>query len=848
MDLATAYVGVQLRDTGIAQQAARAGKTAGDAAGKAIEQGLDTGSKQGAKRAADNITDVAGKIRNAFALGAAVAGLKNVIDAASNLNEEVSKSQVIFGDAAGEIREFAKSADAIGLSEQAALQATGTFAVFGKAAGLAGDDLVDFSQKSATLATDLASFFNTSPEQAIQAIGAAFRGESEPIRAYGVLLNEASLKQEALDQGLITTTTGTLPQAARVQAAYGLIMKQTTDAQGDFARTADGAANKQRILAAEFENARASLGQSLLPVFKDLLSVAQVLIDVFNQLPEPLKLAGIALGAFAALRGPLGGLVGVVKQLGLGFAAANPYIIAAVGIITAATVIFADMGNGIDETTPKYKDFAKAVKDSSKSIENSNDAFIEQALAADDVGAAMTRLGVSSADVAKVVRGNRDDALTYVDSLRQVAGGNDEATAAVDTLATEIANLQWSQYAAAALQFNGAVKSIGVDGIAKAAEAAGASKEQVEGLTAAFANGTTTATALALTGINVAATMDQVRDAMNDASKAAGGANNDFAGLTNANDTMNVSLQATEDAFSGAADAAKALKDALDLLIGTNVDLDKATDKAIEQEQKVAETLKKNGATLDDYTEKGRDNQEAIRNSVEAELSYADALIKSGGSTDDAAQKLNEYRSRLVETMVQTGLTREEAEAYVNQLGLTPEKISTAVELAHLEEEKTRLSNWLTSLEGVPKDKKTEIQALIDQGKIAEAEQELNTLARNRTVTFGVRVVGGEQVDTVGGHVGGTVVSGTRAHGGPVIAGHLYRVNEFGPTRPEFFVPGSDGKVVPLGAALTSTTGRPAVPSLSIANNFYGDINGVDDLERVLDARDRRLAAMLGAM
>ena len=40
---------------------------------------------------------------------------------------------------------------------------------------------------------DLASFHNTSPEEAIEAIGSAFRGEAEPMRKYGVLLDDASL-------------------------------------------------------------------------------------------------------------------------------------------------------------------------------------------------------------------------------------------------------------------------------------------------------------------------------------------------------------------------------------------------------------------------------------------------------------------------------------------------------------------------------------------------------------------------------------------------------------------------------------------------------------------------------
>jgi hypothetical protein len=112
------------------------------------------------------------------------------------------------------------------------------------------------------------------PEDAIQAIGAALRGEAEPIRRYGILLNDATLKNEALALGLIKTTKEALSPANKVLAAQAAIYKQTADAQGDFARTSDGLANSQRILAANIEDVKITLGESLLPValkFSDFL-------------------------------------------------------------------------------------------------------------------------------------------------------------------------------------------------------------------------------------------------------------------------------------------------------------------------------------------------------------------------------------------------------------------------------------------------------------------------------------------------------------------------------------------------------------------------------------------------
>jgi len=201
------------------------------------------------------------------AVGALGAAAFTAVQKASNLNEQISKAGVIFGQSSDEVEKFARTANrSLGLSTTAALNAASTFATFGKAAGLAGRDLVTFSTEFVTLASDLASFNNTSTDQAINAIGAALRGESEPLRAYGVLLNDATLKAAAMELG-IYSGSGALGQQAKILAAQKVIYKQTGDAQGDFGRTSGGLANQQKILSATLENVQTNLGMALLPLF-----------------------------------------------------------------------------------------------------------------------------------------------------------------------------------------------------------------------------------------------------------------------------------------------------------------------------------------------------------------------------------------------------------------------------------------------------------------------------------------------------------------------------------------------------------------------------------------------------
>jgi hypothetical protein len=236
---------------------------------------------------------------------AAAVGAFKAIQKASDLAESVSKIDTIFGEGAQGVADFSKTAaKELGISEQSVYDAAGTFGVFGKAAGLGGQDLTDFSNKFTTLSADLASFNNTSPEDAMEAIGAALRGESEPLRRYGVMLDDAALKAEAMAQG-IYNGKGPLTQQQKVLAATGAIFKQTNDAQGDFAKTSGGLANQQRIFKAQLDNLVTTIGGKLLPIFMKLTNfISTKLGPTIGMLTKAFEKDGLA-GIIKVVQGQL---------------------------------------------------------------------------------------------------------------------------------------------------------------------------------------------------------------------------------------------------------------------------------------------------------------------------------------------------------------------------------------------------------------------------------------------------------------------------------------------------------------------------------------------------------------
>lgn len=215
------------------------------------------------------------------ALGAGMVAfnfIKDAIQSASDLNEALNLSTSIFKENSSAIQEWAKSgADAFGLSTTEAIQSAAGYANLFQNVGVGIDQATQQSRQLVEVSADMASAFNTTVPDAVQAISAGLRGEAEPLRRYGVMLDDVTLKAKAMEMGMYDGK-GVLSQVAKAQAAYNIVLDKTATIQGDFQKTAEDPANATRILQANVENLKAALGQDLLPVMKEVLATTQGIV------------------------------------------------------------------------------------------------------------------------------------------------------------------------------------------------------------------------------------------------------------------------------------------------------------------------------------------------------------------------------------------------------------------------------------------------------------------------------------------------------------------------------------------------------------------------------------------
>lgn len=308
----------------------------------AVELSLSDKFSQGLDKTRTNLDKWGQSLRDTgqkFTLGLTtpiVAGFGFMIKSASDLNETMTATESVFGSSAKDIKAWAKTADrSLGMSQESALQAATTFAGMGKTAGLAGNDLVGFSTELTTTAADLSSFWNMPSGQVLDDLRSGLAGESEPLRKYNIFLTEADVAQRAM---LMSgkANADQLTAGEKIAARAALIQEQLGDAQGDFAKTSGGLANKLRILNARVKNVAAAFGALLLPYALRLTNAFMKLADWFDKLSPRSKGLVLILLALAAAIGPVLIAIGLMLPAIALLLGPLGLVILAVGLLAAA--------------------------------------------------------------------------------------------------------------------------------------------------------------------------------------------------------------------------------------------------------------------------------------------------------------------------------------------------------------------------------------------------------------------------------------------------------------------------------------------------------------------------------
>ncbi|WP_292366077.1 MULTISPECIES: hypothetical protein [unclassified Methanoculleus] len=241
--------------------------------------------------------------------------------AAGDAAETQSKFEQVFQGMTADAEAWAESyGDAAGRATTDLQDMLATTMSIVKAMGMGYSEGTEFSETLTQLSVDLASFNNTADSEAFTALRSAITGEYEALKRYGIVVNEAKVQQELLNMG-VKGGTKAATDAEKAQARMNIILRATTDAQGDAERTAESFSNQEKALAADMKELGETVGRDLLPIAKSGIDIVRQMINGYERLDDSTRTVILITGGFAAALGPAiwlaGSMVSAIGQIRL---------------------------------------------------------------------------------------------------------------------------------------------------------------------------------------------------------------------------------------------------------------------------------------------------------------------------------------------------------------------------------------------------------------------------------------------------------------------------------------------------------------------------------------------------
>jgi phage-related protein len=202
----------------------------------------------------------------AATLSAGVAAIGATVRSAGALEQSMGAIDTVFRESAGQMHQWsASAATSVGLAKNDYNELSVLIGSQLKNAGTPMDELAGKTNNLVTAGADMASMFGGTTKEAVEAISSALKGERDPIERYGVSLNEAKIQAKMAEDAMNGVTYASEEQA-KAAATLALIMEQTADANGNFARESQTYEGVMQRLGASWQNVTTTIGQGFLPI------------------------------------------------------------------------------------------------------------------------------------------------------------------------------------------------------------------------------------------------------------------------------------------------------------------------------------------------------------------------------------------------------------------------------------------------------------------------------------------------------------------------------------------------------------------------------------------------------
>jgi len=266
------------------------------------------------KLAKDHDKAGAGIEQRWMAMTAALAGATAVvgfsIKAASDATEMWNRFDATLGENADAVRAWAKEyGKSVRLATEDIAESASVIGPIVDSYGRPMEESVNLTTKLTQAVFDLSSVMNLDLQQAQQSIISGMAGEAEALRRYGIMIDVTTVKQWALEKGLINTNEELDIQTQRFLTSQKLLADmEARGFTGDLTKTAREFANAYRAMGSQFTDFRRTLGEEFMVMVKPAVNFLADFLGIMNQHPIIGKMTAkllnlvMMLAAFPLLR------------------------------------------------------------------------------------------------------------------------------------------------------------------------------------------------------------------------------------------------------------------------------------------------------------------------------------------------------------------------------------------------------------------------------------------------------------------------------------------------------------------------------------------------------------------
>lgn len=243
----------------------------------------------GTKKLTSCFSSFTSKVRGATAAFRVVSNtLGSWFKESNDYVEALNLFKVAMGDCAEAAMKYAKTVEAVmGIDLKEWLTYQGAFYQMAAGYGIVSSSSERMSQNLTQLAYDLSSLWNTDVETAFQKLQSGMSGQIKGLKAWGINVSVAQLRQTALAHG-IDLSTAKMTEAQKATLRYITIMEQTSNAQGDLARTIVTPSNALRILNAQWTQTKRAMGQVVSVIAVKVIPWFQALVQIIKEAAQSL--------------------------------------------------------------------------------------------------------------------------------------------------------------------------------------------------------------------------------------------------------------------------------------------------------------------------------------------------------------------------------------------------------------------------------------------------------------------------------------------------------------------------------------------------------------------------------